>query len=184
MLFPCVRPVSRNRARKLRSFLRRGSANLLYASLELPANIQMILISNTCVSRRGNPTFGLSKEVRASLCAHVIACLLLFCCWFQCLPPVAQAGESSHFPTFHIDAPAVLVPTTVLDRRGALASGLPALAFLVSQDHVPQRITSFGEQDLPVSTGIVFDTSGSMRSVLGQSQKRTAILPRRIESGR
>jgi Ca-activated chloride channel family protein len=40
-------------------------------------------------------------------------------------------------------------------------------SFLVWQDNVPQRIASFGEQDIPVSIGVVFDTSGSMRSVLG-----------------
>jgi Ca-activated chloride channel family protein len=83
---------------------------------------------------------------------------------------VAQAGENSHSATFRVDAPVVLVPTTVMDRRGALVSGLPAQAFLISQDNVPQRITSFGEQDVPASIGIVFDTSGSMRSVLGQAK--------------
>jgi Ca-activated chloride channel family protein len=83
---------------------------------------------------------------------------------------VAQAAENGHSATFQIDAPVVLVPTTVMDRRGALVSGLPSQAFLVSQDNVPQRITSFGEQDVPVSIGIVFDTSGSMRSVLGQAK--------------
>jgi Ca-activated chloride channel family protein len=83
---------------------------------------------------------------------------------------VAQAGEASHVPDFRIDAPVVLIPTTVVDRRGALVSGLPSQAFLVSQDNVPQRITSFGEQDVAVSIGIVFDTSGSMRNVLGQAK--------------
>jgi Ca-activated chloride channel family protein len=83
---------------------------------------------------------------------------------------VAQAGEAGHVPDFRIDAPVVLVPTTVMDRRGALVSGLPSEAFLVSQDNVRQRITSFGEQDVPVSIGIVFDTSGSMRNVLGQAK--------------
>jgi Ca-activated chloride channel family protein len=82
---------------------------------------------------------------------------------------VAQASDN-HAPTFAIDAPVVLVPTTVMDRKGAIVSGLPSDAFLVAQDNVPQRITSFGEQDVPVSVGIVFDTSGSMRSVLPQAK--------------
>jgi Ca-activated chloride channel family protein len=88
-----------------------------------------------------------------------------------CLPAaLAQAGDNNHAPTFAVDAPVVLVPTTVMDRRGAIVSGLPSGAFAVSQDNVPQRITSFGEQDVPVSVGIVFDTSGSMRSVLPQAK--------------
>jgi Ca-activated chloride channel family protein len=85
-------------------------------------------------------------------------------------PAVAQARDNNHAPTFSIEAPVVLVPTTVMDRRGAIVSGLPAEAFVVTQDNVPQRISSFGEQDVPVSVGIVLDTSGSMRSVLGQAK--------------
>jgi Ca-activated chloride channel family protein len=83
---------------------------------------------------------------------------------------VAQASDNNHAPTFEVDAPVVLVPTTVMDRKGATVTGLPSDAFLVAQDNVPQRITSFAEQDVPVSVGIVFDTSGSMRSVLPQAK--------------
>src|ERR1700689_215689 len=83
---------------------------------------------------------------------------------------VGQAGDNNHAPMFAVEAPVVLVPTTVMDRKGAIVSGLPADAFLVTQDKVPQRIASFGEQDVPVSVGIVFDTSGSMRSVLPQAK--------------
>jgi Ca-activated chloride channel family protein len=98
---------------------------------------------------------------------RVLPLLLLL----PCLPAaVAQAGDNAHAATFAVDAPVVLVPTTVMDRRGAIVSGLPADAFLIAQDNVPQRISSFGEQDIPVSVGIVFDTSGSMRSVLPQAK--------------
>jgi Ca-activated chloride channel homolog len=92
--------------------------------------------------------------------------LLLLTCLTR--PVTAQPGD--HAPTFAVDAPMVLVPTTVIDRKGAIVSGLPADAFLIAQDNVPQRIASFGEQDVPVSMGIVFDTSGSMRNVLPQAK--------------
>jgi Ca-activated chloride channel family protein len=83
---------------------------------------------------------------------------------------VGQAGDNNRAPTFAVDAPVVLVPTTVMDRKGAIVSGLPADVFLVTQDNIPQRIASFGEQDVPLSVGIIFDTSGSMRSVLPQAK--------------
>jgi VWFA-related protein len=67
---------------------------------------------------------------------------------------------------FHADSRLVLVPVTVTDRRGALVTGLSAEAFSVVQDREPQKITSFGEEDIPASVGIVFDTSGSMRRAL------------------
>ncbi len=90
---------------------------------------------------------------------------------FASLPAAdAQAGDNSHQATFAVDAPVVLVPTTVIDRKGAIVSGLPSDDFLVAQDNVPQRITSFAEQDVPVSVGIVFDTSGSMRNALPQAK--------------
>jgi Ca-activated chloride channel family protein len=83
---------------------------------------------------------------------------------------VAQAGDNDAAGAFTADAKIVLVPTTVMDRKGAIVSGLPSEAFVVTQDNVPQRITSFGEQDAPVSVGIVFDSSGSMRNVLPQAK--------------
>jgi Ca-activated chloride channel family protein len=101
-------------------------------------------------------------------CGRCVSPLLLL---LGCLPAaIAQAGENIHSPTFAVDAPVVLVPTTVMDRKGAIVSGLPSEAFEVDQDNVPQRITSFAEQDVPVSVGIVFDTSGSMRNVLPQAK--------------
>ena len=67
---------------------------------------------------------------------------------------------------FTVDSKMVLVPVTVLDRQGATVSGLPRDTFVVSQDNTPQHIASFGEQDVPVSVGIVLDTSGSMARIL------------------
>jgi Ca-activated chloride channel family protein len=137
-------------------------------------DIQVILILNSYVPNRHQPTLELSEEafgglmiIRSSL--FPLALLLLSIC-FLLSAAVAQAGDTNHAPTFAVDAPVVLVPTTVMDRKGAIVSGLPPDAFQVTQDNVPQKITSFGEQDVPVSVGIVFDTSGSMRSVLPQAK--------------
>jgi Ca-activated chloride channel family protein len=69
-------------------------------------------------------------------------------------------------PTFTVDSKLVLVPVTVLDRRGAVVQGLSAESFVVLQDSAPQKIASFGEQDISVSVGVVLDTSGSMQRTL------------------
>jgi len=71
---------------------------------------------------------------------------------------------------FVSDSRVVLVPVTVTDRHGALVTGLSSQAFSLTQDEAPQRITSFGEEDVPASIGVVFDTSGSMRTVLPQAK--------------
>lgn len=69
-------------------------------------------------------------------------------------------------PVFSAATGLVLVPVTVMDRRGATVTGLKPDVFRISEDNLPQRIAAFGEQDEPVSIGIVFDGSGSMRGVL------------------
>lgn len=81
-----------------------------------------------------------------------------------------MASSTDDGAKFQSDSQVVLVPVTVTDRRGALVTGLTAGAFTLSQDNVPQRISSFGEEDIPASIGVVFDTSGSMRTVLPQAK--------------
>jgi Ca-activated chloride channel family protein len=87
--------------------------------------------------------------------------------------PGVSPGAPPHFAPaaqFKTDTRVVLVPTTVMNRKGAIVSGLTSDAFDVSQDNRPQQITSFGEEDVPVSLGIVLDVSGSMQHVLGEAK--------------
>lgn len=57
----------------------------------------------------------------------------------------------------------VALPVVVTDRRGQLVSGLKQDDFLVFEDGKPQMICAFREEDLPVSVGLVVDSSESMR---------------------
>ena len=50
------------------------------------------------------------------------------------------------------------------DRKGTPVSGLGKESFQVYEDNVPQAIESFSHEDLPVTVGLVIDSSGSMRS--------------------
>ena len=74
-------------------------------------------------------------------------------------------------PSFTMNARVVLVPTTVMNRKGAIVTGLTPDAFEITQDNLRQQITSFGEEDVPVSLGIVLDISGSMQRTLGQAKQ-------------
>lgn len=83
-------------------------------------------------------------------------------------------GQSRIMPegaAFRVDSPLVLVPITVLDRRGAIVNGLSSEAFTLTEDGVRQQIRSFSEEDAPVSLGIVLDLSGSMKRVLGDAKE-------------
>jgi Ca-activated chloride channel family protein len=74
--------------------------------------------------------------------------------------PKATAPDS---PAFRADSALVLVPVTVVDRRGAIVNGLAGNAFTITEDGAQRAIQSFSEEDAPVSVGIVLDMSGSMK---------------------
>jgi len=79
----------------------------------------------------------------------------------------AQQLTGGQSPTLRADVKMVLVPVTVVDRRGANVNGLPGESFTVLDDNVPQKIVSFSVEDCPSSVGLVLDVSGSMRNSLG-----------------
>src|SRR5271170_3886678 len=64
--------------------------------------------------------------------------------------------------TLRQDAYEVRLNATVLDASGRSIQTLDKSAFTVYEDGVPQTIASFRHEDLPVSLGILIDSSGSM----------------------
>lgn len=71
--------------------------------------------------------------------------------------------------TLHEDVDEVLLSCAVVDEKGRPVMNLDRNDFRVWEDNVPQTVTSFLHQDLPVSMGILLDSSGSMLD------KRTAV---------
>jgi Ca-activated chloride channel homolog len=64
--------------------------------------------------------------------------------------------------TLRQDAYEVRLNATVLDSGGRSIQTLDKSAFSVYEDGVPQTIASFRHEDLPVSLGLLIDSSGSM----------------------
>jgi Ca-activated chloride channel family protein len=64
--------------------------------------------------------------------------------------------------TLRADAYEVRLNATVLDGSGRSVQTLDKDAFHVYEDGVPQTIASFRHEDLPVSLGLLIDSSGSM----------------------
>jgi Ca-activated chloride channel family protein len=58
----------------------------------------------------------------------------------------------------------VMLYATVVDPKNRIVTGLDRNSFTVYEDNVPQQITSFRREDIPVSLGILIDNSGSMRT--------------------
>ncbi len=70
-------------------------------------------------------------------------------------------GSGGRF-TLHEDAYEVRLNASVFDPAGHSVQTLDKDAFHVYEDGVPQAIASFRHEDLPVSLGILIDSSGSM----------------------
>lgn len=74
--------------------------------------------------------------------------------------PLTKAGKNLY--TLQENVNEVLLNCTVVDDQNRLVKGLRPGDFQVWEDGVRQKIASFGEQDVPVSMGILVDDSGSM----------------------
>jgi Ca-activated chloride channel homolog len=75
--------------------------------------------------------------------------------------------------------------TTVLDGSGQLARGLTGDDFEVLENGQPQKIAKFElVENLPLTLGILIDTSGSMASSLGEAQRAAGgFLERMVRPG-
>ncbi len=78
-------------------------------------------------------------------------------------PAAAAVGKGANGRyTLTQDAFEIRLNASVLDGSGRLVQTLAENAFHVYEDGVPQTITSFRHEDLPVSIGLLIDSSGSM----------------------
>jgi Ca-activated chloride channel family protein len=76
----------------------------------------------------------------------------------QQLPPNNQ--------TLKVDVDLVLVNATVTDSQNRYITGLEREHFQIWEDKVEQEISYFSAEDVPLSLGIIFDVSGSMKEKL------------------
>lgn len=105
-----------------------------------------------------------------------------------CQPLVAEVGDpqlvvrrqtagapSGRTASIRVDVDLVMVPVTVTDPRGRVVTGLEQEHFQVFEGKTPQSIVSFSTVDAPVSVGLVFDVSGSMRDKIGEAREATKV---------
>ena len=113
------------------------------------------------VRRPAAPT---SKSVSKSTWLALLIALLV---------PGASAHGQQQAPPINVTVKVVNVLATVRDKRGQIVSNLGKDDFVLEEDGRPQTITYFTKDtDLPLSLGLLVDTSESQRRVL--DQERTA----------
>ena len=81
------------------------------------------------------------------------------------------AKPATELPPAHlrVDTSLVLVPVHVTTPLGVSITDLNKTNFQVFEDNVEQTITHFAKDDAPLSIGLVFDASASMRNKLHKS---------------
>lgn len=71
-------------------------------------------------------------------------------------------AQENPVTTFRTDSNLVSLNVSVFDQDGRVVKGLPRSAFTVFEDNQKQEIKGFAQEDVPISLGLLIDTSGSM----------------------
>src|SRR5262245_53013570 len=107
--------------------------------------------------------------------ALAVCCLSLGGCipaFGQHAPGGANTKAPVNEPPFVIRDRTELVNLAVsgTDRSGCAITGLAPQDIVVYEDKVKQKIEYYGAEDAPVSVGVVFDISDSMRNKIEQAR--------------
>ncbi len=87
----------------------------------------------------------------------------------QILPAQVPAFEAPEEPLkLSVTAELVLLDVSVKDKAGEHVSNLNKSNFSIYEDGTLQKIAHFASDDVPVTVGLVIDTSGSMRQKYGE----------------
>src|SRR5271168_1119574 len=87
------------------------------------------------------------------------------------LVAAAPLRSQQQGPTISVNVKLVTMFATVRDKHGALIRNLTKDDFVLQQDGHPQAITYFApDSDLPLTLGLLVDTSGSQRRLLDQER--------------
>jgi len=79
----------------------------------------------------------------------------------------ADKGQNQ---TLKVDVDLVLVNATVTDTLNRYVSGLGQEHFQIWEDKLEQKIAYFSSEDVPVSLGVIFDVSGSMKDKISTAR--------------
>src|SRR5712664_2723588 len=71
----------------------------------------------------------------------------------------------------HIDVNLALVNVTVTDPYSRIVTGLEPDNFRAFEDNVEQEVVNFSSEDVPISTGVILDLSGSVANKLGKAKE-------------
>jgi VWFA-related protein len=112
---------------------------------------------------------------------HGLRSVVVLCLLTIALPVRSQDSQEEQVPTFKSGVDVVNIFFTVKDKHGTLVPSLKKEDFQIAEDSKPQTIKYFSsETNLPLTLGIMVDTSGSMAAVLPVEKEIGGIFIRQI----
>src|SRR5262245_25481746 len=72
--------------------------------------------------------------------------------------------------TLKVDVDLTLINATVTDPLNRYVSGLEQEHFQIWEDKIEQKIAYFSSEDVPMSLGMIFDVSGSMKDKISTAR--------------
>src|SRR5579871_1481090 len=93
------------------------------------------------------------------------------------ITPRAPRGASQLKPSsavLRIDSSLVVIPAWVTTPAGESVTSLSKGDFRLTEDNVEKQIDYFIKDDAPVSVGLLFDSSGSMKTKLDKASESVA----------
>jgi VWFA-related protein len=107
--------------------------------------------------------------------------IMALCLLTIALPARSQDPPEEQVPTFRTGVDVVNIFFTVKDKKGTLIPNLKKEDFQIFEDGKPQTIKYFSsETNLPLTLGMLVDTSGSMAAVLPVEKEIGGIFIRQI----
>ena len=118
----------------------------------------------------------MSERIRVSF-GFIVAAFLI-----SILDLSGQTSKSPDRPIFRVGVETVFVKVSVTDPLNRYVTGLEKEHFKVFEDKVEQTIVHFNQESAPISVGLIFDVSGSMKDNNNIKKAKSAI-SRFLEGG-
>lgn len=87
---------------------------------------------------------------------------------------ILPKGDLPPAPDIRVDSSLVLIPAHVTTPFGTSITDLNKSDFQISEDGVSQTIRYFSKEEAPLSIGLLFDNSGSMRNKIAKAAEAAA----------
>jgi VWFA-related protein len=111
-----------------------------------------------------------------TMCQHLRLSLALGSLLLVNSPLHGQDAHSQAVTTMSVDVKVVTLPVTVRDKKGQIVRSLTKDDFVLQEDGRPQVIKYFNQDtNLPLTLGLLVDTSLSQRNVLDQEKNASQV---------